>query len=162
VKQITTLCVVVSLLLAFAPYVRAQALYEVELVVQKGKKSKETDSVLRFDESTVDVTPDKKKFKSSAKTFNYKDIKRADYSHAKKPMLSVGGAVATTLLVGFIFALPFMFIKKKKHWMAIETEKEFAIIKMKKSNYRPILAEFKTHGVNVTTVEEEKKKKDKE
>jgi hypothetical protein len=73
-------------------------------------------------------------------------------------MLSGGGAIATALLVGFIFALPFLFIKKKNHWMTIQTEKDFAVMKLGGDNFRQIRADFETHGVKVNEVEEEKKK----
>jgi hypothetical protein len=71
-------------------------------------------------------------------------------------MLSGGGAVATALLVGVIFALPFLFIKKKKHWLTVQTEKEFAVIKLN-SNHRQVVAELKTKGVAVSELKEEGK-----
>src|SRR5687768_9542089 len=87
--------------------------YEVELVVSQGKKSVETDAVLGFKETTFSVVPDKASFQSATKELAYGDIKTADYSFAKKPMLSGGGAIATAILVG-LFVLPFLFMKKKK------------------------------------------------
>lgn len=137
----------------------ADAVYAVELVVTEGKKSVETDADITFKEGTFTIVPDKAGFASQAKELSYADLKRADYSYAKKPMLSGGGAVATALLVGFIFALPFLFIKKKKHWMTVQTEKDFAVIKLGDRNHRQIIAEFETHGVKVETVVEEKDKK---
>jgi hypothetical protein len=131
--------------------------YEVELVVAEGKKSVETDAVLSVKEDGFRVEPDKQSFKSSAKEFSFKDVKTADYSFAKKPMLSGGGAVATAILLG-VFVLPFLFMKKKKHWMTVQTEKEFAVIKLGDNNHRQIVAEFETHGVKVNTVTEDKKK----
>jgi hypothetical protein len=77
-------------------------------------------------------------------------------------MLSVGGAVATALLVGVIFALPFLFIKKKNHWLSVQTEKEFVVIKLDGSNFRQIVKEFETHGVKVNTVKEDDEKKKSE
>jgi hypothetical protein len=139
----------------------ADTIYKVEQVVNDGKESKETDAILTFKTDTISVVSDKNKFKSSAKEFAFSDIKVADYSYAKKPMLSTGGAIATALLVGFIFALPFLFIKKKSHWISVQTEKEFVVMKLDGSNYRQIIAEMETHGVKVNTVEEEKKKSDK-
>ena len=132
--------------------------YEVELVVSEGKKSLETDAVLAISERTFTVVPDKAAFKPSAKEFAFADIKSADYSFAKKPMLSGGGAVATAILLG-LFVLPFLFMKKKKHWMTIQTEKEFAVIKLGDNNHRQIVAEFETHGVKVNTIDEEVEKK---
>jgi hypothetical protein len=71
-------------------------------------------------------------------------------------MLSGGGAVATAILLG-VFVLPFLFMKKKNHWMTVQTDKEFAVLKLDGSNFRQIMAEFETHGVKVNTVEEDKK-----
>jgi hypothetical protein len=132
--------------------------YKVEQVVSEGKESKETDAILTVKQDSFSVTPDKTKFKASGKEFAFSDVKTADYSFSKKPMLSTGGAIATALLVGFIFALPFLFIKKKNHWLSVQTEKEFAVIKLDGSNYKQIVAEFETHGVKVNTVKEEEKK----
>ncbi len=158
---VLTVMILSALLTVSTPFAfAADVVYNAELVIQDGKKTKETDADITFKETSFEVVPDKSSFKSSAKTFEYKDIKVADYSYSKKPMLSGGGAVATALLVGFIFAIPFLFIKKKNHWLSIQTENDFAVMKLGGDNYRRILAEFATRGVKVATVDEEKKKKD--
>ncbi len=130
--------------------------YAIELVVSEGKKSVETDADIVFNETTFTVVPDKSKYASDKKEFAYTDIVHADQSYSKKPMLSGGGAVATALLVGFIFALPFLFIKKKKHWMTVQTASDFAVMKLGDKNYRQIAAEFETHGVKVEDLKEQK------
>jgi len=127
--------------------------YDVELVVTQGKKSVETDAVITFDESSFTVLPDKKNFADAAKTFAYTDIKTADQSYSKKPMLSGGGAVATAILLG-VFVVPFLFMKKKKHWLTVQTEKEFAVIKLGDKNFRQVVAEMETHGVKVNDLKE--------
>lgn len=157
-KRIITFLTTLAFILATTPFALATD-YSVEMVVPDGKKSKETDAVLKINEKNLEVVIEKKSFKQHDKTFNFSDIKVADYSYSKKPMLSGGGAVATALLVGFIFALPFLFIKKKNHWLSIQTEKEFAVLKLDGSNYRAIIAEFETHGIKVTEVKEEDKEK---
>lgn len=157
-KQALCVLVVFAIVTVTTRVAFAATNYEVELTVAQGKKSVETDAVLTFEEKSFAVVPDKAGFKSNAKTFNYSDIKTADYSYAKKPMLSGGGAVATAILLG-LFVLPFLFMKKKKHWMTVQTEKDFAVIKLGDNNHRQIVAEFETHGVKVNTVLEEKEKK---
>ena len=161
--KLTSLLLCICILVVSAPFAfAADTVYKVEQVVSDGKESKETDAVLTFKKDSFSVVPDKNKFKDAAKEFNYSDIKVADYSYSKKPMLSTGGAIATALLVGFIFAIPFLFIKKKNHWLSVQTEKEFAVIKLDGSNFRQITKEMETHGVTVNTVkEEEEKKKEK-
>jgi len=152
-KRFITGFVTLAFLLVTTPFALATD-YNVELVVPDGKKSKETDAVLRVEENSFGLVIEKPKFKEHEKTFNFNTLKSADYSFAKKPMLSGGGAVATALLVGFIFALPFLFIKKKNHWLTVQGEKDFAVIKLDSSNYRAIIADFKAHGVDVKEVAE--------
>ena len=136
----------------------ANRTYDVELVVSDGKKSVETDADITFNQGSFKVLPDKEAYKSSEKDIAYTSISQADHSYSKKPMLSGGGAVATALLVGFIFALPFLFIKKKKHWMTLQAgEGNFAVIKLGDQNFRQIVAEFQAHGVKVNELKEEGK-----
>ncbi|HSK74287.1 MAG TPA: hypothetical protein VK892_21485, partial [Pyrinomonadaceae bacterium] len=154
-KQILTGAITLVFFLATTPFALATD-YDIELVVPDGKKSVETDAVLRINDNNFQIMIEKPKFKEHEKSFDFKSLKLADYSYSKKPMLSGGGAVATALLVGFIFALPFLFIKKKNHWLTVQSEKEFAVMKLDGSNHRAIVAEFKTHGVDVKEVKEEK------
>ncbi|HLM03078.1 MAG TPA: hypothetical protein VK400_18650 [Pyrinomonadaceae bacterium] len=157
-KKLITSFITLAFILATTPFVLA-ADYDIELVVQDGKESKETDAVLRVNEDSFQIIIEKQRFKAHEKSFTYKDIKTADYSFSKKPMLSGGGAVATALLVGFIFALPFLFIKKKNHWLTVQGEKDFAVMKLGASNFRAIVADLKTRGVDVKEVKEEVKGK---
>jgi hypothetical protein len=159
VYKVISTVIITSILAVSSAFAQTAAhTYDAELVVSEGKKSVETDADLTLNEKNFTIVPDKSSFASSAKNINYSDIKVADYSYSKKPMLSGGGAVATALLVGFIFALPFLFIKKKNHWLTIQTDKDFAVIKLGGDNFRQIRADFETHGVKVNTVEEDKKK----
>ena len=132
--------------------------YDVELMVPKDKKTVETDADITFDQMSFKVVPDKTEFKGETREISYADIKQADHSYSKKPMLSGGGAIATALLVGFIFAIPFLFIKKKKHWMAVQAGEKFAVIKLGDQNFRQIVAEFEAHGVKVNDLKDEGKK----
>jgi hypothetical protein len=159
-RRLVSLLTIISLIAvatAFAQTV-APKRYAVELAVENGKKSIMTDADIVFGETTFQVIPDKTSLKGSTKEISYTAIKTADQSYSKKPMLSGGGAVATALLVGFIFALPFLFIKKKKHWMTVQSEKEFAVMQLGDNNFRQIVAEFETHGVKVNDLGNESKK----
>lgn len=158
-RRLTASFIIISLFAVTTLFAQTPPnVYDVELVVPEGKKSVETDADITFDVNSFKVVPDKPKYASSAKEFAYTEIKNADHSYSKKPMLSGGGAVATALLVGFIFAIPFLFIKKKKHWMTVRTEKDFAVIKLGDKNFKQIVAEFETHGVKVAELGDEGKK----
>lgn len=156
----TIACLLITgLIVTSTPVAFAQtpSVYAVELVVTEGKKSVETDADITFGDSTVRVEPDKQNYKGSSKEFAYSEIKNVDYSYAKKPMLSGGGAIATALLVGFIVAIPLLFIKKKKHWMVMQTENDFAVVKLGDRNHRQIVAELRAKGVTVNDLKEEGK-----
>lgn len=141
----------------------AEKTYEVELLITQGKKTKETDSVLTFREKEFSVLPDKDRFKDEKKQFAYKSIESADYSYSKKPLLSMGGAVTSVILLG-LASVPLFFMKKKRHWLTVKTKDDFAVIKLQKDNFRQILAEFETKGVKIITVveDDDDKKKEKE
>ena len=158
-RRAVTLLAVVSVLAVSSAFAQTAAKkYDVELAVKNTKdKSVMTDADIAFTDGGVAIMPDKPEFKDNAKTFAYSEIKQADASYSKKPMLSGGGAVATALLVGVIFALPFLFIKKKKHWMTIQTEKEFAVMQLGDNNWRQIAAELQTKGVKVNDLKEAEK-----
>ncbi len=132
--------------------------YDVEMMVPRDKKTVETDADITFEKTVFRVVPDKASFSGETREIAYADIKSADHSFSKKPMLSGGGAVATALLVGFIFAIPFLFIKKKKHWMSVQAGEKFAVIKLGDKNFRQIVAEFEAHGVKVNDLKDESKK----
>ncbi len=124
-----------------------------QLVVQQGEKSKMVDVLVVFEEDRLLFT-DKKK-SEVLKAFEYKDIKSAEYSHSKHPRWKTGTALIIPLT---IFALPFFFMKGKKHWLTIQTEGDYAVLKLDKKNYKLINAAFEGHsGVEVEFVDFEDK-----
>ncbi|MEK7724679.1 MAG: hypothetical protein AAB336_10050 [Acidobacteriota bacterium] len=133
--------------------------FEIDTLVSNGKKSDQVESMIYFQESTVKNT--NKKSKSIIKEFNYADIKAADYSYAKKPLLSTTGAVVSVVLLG-LFALPFMFMKKKQHWLTLRTESDYVVLRLDKNNFRQILNELEIRKVKVTTVNEDEDSNKKE
>lgn len=155
-NRILTALTALIFILATTPFALATD-YGIEMVVPDGKKTRETDVVLRINQTNLEVIPDKKDFSQHAKNFKFSDITAADYSYAKKPMLSGGGAVAVALLTSVFLALPFLFVKKKTHWLSVQTDKDFVVLKLDNSNFRPIIAELKVRGAKVVEVTEENK-----
>ena len=159
-RRLLTAFITITILMVTTPFALATD-YKIKVVVPDGKKSKEADAVLRINKETFEVLIEKEKFEANNKKLAFSDLKTADYSYSKKPVLSTGGAIATAILVG-VFVLPFLFMKKKNHWLTVQTEDQFAVMKLDKNNFRAIIAEFETHGVEVKEVfEEDKKDKDK-
>lgn len=158
--KVLTFLVVVALLAVTTPVSLAQtsSTFQVDGMVSDGKKSKEVKSSLVFGADSFNVKS--RKAGVLDKTLNYSDIKAADYSYSKKPLLSTGGAVAMAILTGLL-VLPFLFIKKKSHWLSVRTDNDYIVMKLDRENYRQVISEFEVKKVTVTTVEEDDKKKER-
>ena len=161
--KITTLLLCLSLLTVSVPFTLAQnksaTTFKVNTLVSDGKKSKEIDSIMALDEDSFKVS--NRKTAVELKQFNFSDVKAADYSYSKKPLLSTGGAIATVIFLGLL-SLPFLFMKKKQHWLSVRTENDYVVMRLDKNNYRQIINEFETHQVSVKTVDEDESKKKKD
>lgn len=129
----------------------ADTFTNVKLMVNTGDKAEEQDAMLRFEDDALVV-----RARSGAvlKTFPYADIRSAEYSYAKSPRWKSG--IGLAVAVG-IFALPVFFMKGKKHWLTIGAEKDFAVLRLDKRNYKLILPTFEARtGTRVETVADEK------
>ena len=73
----------------------------------------------------------------------YEAISSASYSFSKHPRWKTGVALFIPLS---IFAIPFFFLKGKKHWLSLTFEgvpdhpEGFIVLRLDKNNYLPILA----------------------
>ncbi|CAN5572166.1 MAG: hypothetical protein ACR2M8_09410 [Pyrinomonadaceae bacterium] len=156
----------VSLIVIFSIFVvtsqialaRVSSTFKVETLVSEGKKSKEVNSTLNFGDKSFRLVSNKPGLVS--KEMTYSEIKTADYSYSKKPLLSTGGAVAMAILTGLI-VLPFLFMKKKQHWLTVRTDNDYAVMKLDKENFRQIQSEFEIKKVKITTLNEDDNKKEK-
>lgn len=129
----------------------ADTFTNVKLMVNTGDKAEEQDAMLRFDDDALIV---RSRSGAVLKTFPYADIRSAEYSYAKSPRWKSG--IGLAVAVG-IFALPVFFMKGKKHWLTIGAEKDFAVLRLDKRNYKLILPTFEARtGTRVETVADEK------
>ncbi|MBX7056090.1 MAG: hypothetical protein K1X36_14150 [Pyrinomonadaceae bacterium] len=160
-SRLTVLVLVLSLLLVSSGMAQSTSrTFAVELVVTKDKTSFETDADIIFGEKTVKIVPDKSSLSTEIREFAYTDIKFAEQSYSKKPIFSVGGGITTVVLTSLIvpfIAVPFLFIKKKKHWMTVRTDDSYAVLKLGDRNFRQIAAELETRGVKVSELKEKEK-----
>ena len=129
----------------------ADTFTNVKLMVNTGDKGEEQEAILLFEQTALVV---RSRSGSVLKTLAYADIKGAEYSYAKSPRWKSG--IGLAVAVG-IFALPVFFMKGKKHWLTIAAEKDFAVLRLDKNNYRIILPTFEARtGKRVEAVAEEK------
>lgn len=147
--RVVASCLLVSMLLQ--SLVAADTFTNVKLMVNTGEKAEEQDAVLRFEKDALVVYA---KGGAVLKSLPYAEIKGAEYSYAKSPRWKSGIGVA--IAVG-VFALPVFFMKGKKHWLTIAAEKDFAVLRLDKKNYKLILPTFEARtGKTIEAVSEEK------
>jgi hypothetical protein len=139
-----------------APTVRADPSLPVEefdkikLLVQDGEKTKERDATLRLEGDSLVVLA--KKGRYEMKRLPYHGVRAAEYSYSKHPRWKEG--LGAAVAVG-IFAAPVFFLKGKKHWLTVQTETDYAVIRLDKRNYEVICLSFEAHsGVRVEPIGE--------
>jgi hypothetical protein len=144
--------VALLLLLVLIPQAAgADQFHRIQMIVNTGEKGEEQDVILRFDDDAMVVFA---RSGTELKAFRYEDIKAADYSYSKSPRWKSGIGVAVA--VG-IFALPIFFMKGRKHWFTVRTDKDFALLRLDKGNYRLVLPTFEAKsGVKIDLVAEDK------
>ena len=64
------------------------------------------------------------------------------------------------ILTGLI-VIPFLFAKKKQHWLSVRTANDYVVMRLDKDNYMQIRNELEVHKVKVSTLDEDSTKKDK-
>ena len=148
-RRAAALAVLVSLL--GQSVASADTFRNVKLMVNTGEKAEEQDAVLHFGDDALTVYG---KGGAILKTFKYADIKGGEYSYSKSPRWKSG--IGAAIAVG-VFAIPVFFMKGKKHWLTIAAEKDFAVLRLDKKNYKLILPAFEARtGKTVEAVAEEK------
>ena len=137
------------LALPFALVVRAKIAREplefrhIQVSVQKEGKTKMRDARIFVENDLVRVVPNE----GAAKTFPSLQIKALTYSYSKHPRWKAAAAAAVPLVV---FAIPILFMKSKKHWLTIQGERDFAVLRLHKGNYKQVTAALQSHtGIEV-------------
>lgn len=121
-----------------------EAFGKAKLNIQDGEKTKTADAVVRYDADAI-VIADKKG--AALKTLPYAAVKGAEYSYAKSPRWKTA-----------IFVSPlFLFTSGKKHWFMVQSEGDYAVLQLDKSNYKMVLGAFEAKtGKSVELVEDKK------
>lgn len=155
--KITSILLCLSLLLVSAqPVLALETSYRVQTLVTENDDTHEENSSIIFGDNSFKLVS--KKSGAVLKEINYTDVKTAEYSFSKKPMWKTAAIAAVFI---HVFALPIFLMKSKSHWLTIRSEKDFAVLKLEKDNFRLVRSEFETHNVTVANAEQENKKKDK-
>lgn len=130
---------------------------EIELLVPNGSRADEKSVVVTFTADSMLIAAKNSRFD---KTFLYSDIKSAEYSYSKNPRWKTGlglGAVSIVFPPLLLIAIPIGFTKHRRHWLTVRTEKDYAVLKLSKSNRKLFMPTFETKsGVKIEAVGEDK------
>ena len=113
------------------------------LDLQVDGKMKEIDANVKFDKNAFVVV--ERKDGTPIKTFSYSNIRSGEYSFGQSPRWK------TALLVSPLF----LFTSGEKHWFMVESDDDYALLQLDKSNYKIVLSTFEVRtGVKVETVQD--------
>jgi len=124
-------------------------------MVQKEKGSlKKIKVVISYDDSKLTIQS--KDRNSAVNTIPFSDIKHANYTYSDRVQIGEGIGAATFMILSTGYLVPalsigamFLTSKKKSHWLAIDAAHSSVVLELKKDDYRQILLDLKTRGVNV-------------
>ena len=131
---------------------------KVQLMIPNGDKVREESVRVRFLDETVQI--ETVAGGKVLKTFKYSDIKSAEYSYSKNPRwkTGLGLGAASILFPPLLFvAIPLGFTKHRRHWLTFQSDTDYAVLKLSKSNRKLIIPAFETKtGVKVAANGESK------
>ena len=163
-QRVTTACLIVGM--AIVPTVAMSAsdtLYweKVDFYVNQDGRGQKIDARLILDSATRELTvaDEKRPQLATFATIPYDAMTSVTYSYSKHPRWKTG----TALLIPFgVFAVPFFFMKGKKHWLSVTFEgvpnhpEGFVYLRLDKNNYLQIIAAIEGQtGISVERVEGE-------
>ena len=120
---------------------------KMRLLVPSGDKLKATNVTLRFEPDRIVLRSSKGT--EDLKVIPYSEIKKAEYVFSIGPRYqpSVGAAILAN-----VFAIPLFVVDVEKHRLAVESERDSAILDLDKHNYKVVISAFETNtGRKVTT-----------
>ena len=113
----------------------------VKLLISTDGETEETEAVLSLEDQRLLV---RSKMESALlKEIAYDDIKAAHYTYSRRPQWNEGVGFGTAVR---LVAAPLFFMKEKKHWLTIQTENDFALLRLDNSNYQIVLLSLETKG----------------
>jgi hypothetical protein len=128
----------------------AEEFQKIKILTQEGEESNETDAVLVIEHDRLVIRA--KKGGSELKQLAYRNIRSAEYSYSRHPRWKEG--LGAAVAVG-IFAAPVFFLKGKKHWLTVQTDDDYAVIRLDKKNYELVCLSFTAaSGIDVELIGE--------
>lgn len=126
---------------------RNEVFGRIELLTPSGEKIREDDVSVRFKDDSLQI--ESARSGEIYKTFNYADIKSAEYSYTKNPRWKTGlglGATAVIFPPILLVAIPLGFTKHRRHWLTVRTETDYAVLKLSKGTRKIFIPAFESYS----------------
>jgi hypothetical protein len=115
----------------------AEEFQKIKLLTRDGEKAAEADAILVLAPDRLVVRA--KEGGWEMKALAYRDIRSAEYAYSRHPRWKEG--LGAAIAVG-VFAAPIFFLKGKKHWLTVQTEDDYAVLRLDKNNYELVCLSF--------------------
>ncbi len=118
---------------------------KIKWLSQNGNRTREIQTRVRFGADAVEIAS--ADGKTVFKTIKYSEIKTAEYSYTKHPRWKSGlGLSATSLIFPpmLLVSIPLGFTKHRRHWLTIQTEKDYAVLQLSKGTRKIFIPAFET------------------
>lgn len=141
-----SLLLILSIFITSHSFLLAQtsSTYEATLIVKKADSATKKKVFISVENDNLNIIG---KDKNVIKSFQKLELITADYTFSEKPQIAESIVVAVTLT--WVLALPFLFTKKKKHWLVLATKDEAFLFDLKKENYRQLLFDMNSNGFKI-------------
>ena len=140
-RLFTSICMVLCLG-SQAALIQGQTFQKVRYLTAVGDKTKEIKAHLVLSEDSLQVRQEKGG--RLLQEIPYSEIESTTYSRSKHPRWKTG--IAAGLALGLL-AVPFFFMKGKKHWLTFETGGEdHMALRLDKKNFESILYAVESKG----------------
>lgn len=124
------------------------------IVTFDGKKARERDVILRFQNHALELLD--RKTRAKIQTVDYSRIQSALYSRSRQPRWKTATAA---VILGGVAAAPLFFLKGSQHWLTLEgAEETVVILRLDKNSFERVIPEFERRtGSTVTIATDDKK-----
>lgn len=127
---------------------------EAKMIEKQKGGLKKIDVSLSYNDSELTITG--KGRDAKATTIPFTAIKHANYTFSDRVQIAESaGATAFMILStgylvpGLLVGAMFLTSKKKTHWLGIQAEDRSVVFELKKDDYRQLLLDMKSKGVNI-------------
>lgn len=127
---------------------------EAKMVEKENGSLKKTNVLLSYNDSEFNIKG--KGRNPTTNTIPFSEIKHANYTYSDRIQIAEGIGAAAFMILSSGYLVPglmvgamFLTTRKKAHWLGIQAADRSLVFELKKDDYRQILLDLKTRGINI-------------